>query len=178
MNIALFYALNANSESNEIIIAFALCVSQHIPYFLMGYSILGLIFGDKRVRITLSVTMLSASVSALLSWTIGYFAYMPRPFIDSVGYNFLNHEDSASFPSNHMMFMTVFALIFLQTGHRITGWFFLVLALLIGWSRIFLGVHYPIDVAGGALIAIVISLTLMKTLRSKINFGTINSAEP
>src|SRR5690554_159131 len=91
VNLALFYALNANSESNAIIIAFALFVSQYIPYFLMGYSILGLVLGDKRIRITLSVTLLSASVSALVSWIIGYFAYMPRPFIDSVGYNLLTH---------------------------------------------------------------------------------------
>lgn len=171
MNLALFYALNATSESNAAIVAFALFVSQYIPYFLMGYSILGLVFGDKRVRTTLSITMLAASISALVSWIIGYFAYTPRPFIDSVGYNLLIHKDNASFPSNHMMFMTVFALTFLQMGHRVTGWFFLVLALLIGWSRIFLGVHYPVDVAGGALIAIVVSVTLIKVLRSKTVLG-------
>ena len=34
------------------------------------------------------------------------------------------------------------------------GWFVLVLSILIGLSRLYVGVHYPTDVLGGAIIAI------------------------
>ena len=37
---------------------------------------------------------------------------------------------------------------------KAAGWFVLVLSILIGLSRLYVGVHYPTDVLGGAIIAI------------------------
>lgn len=34
------------------------------------------------------------------------------------------------------------------------GWFLLILSILIGLSRLYVGVHYPTDVLGGALVAV------------------------
>lgn len=96
--------------------------------------------------------------------------YVPRPFVDSVGHLLLDHKENTSFPSNHLMFMTIFATVFLLAKRIKTGLLFSLLALGIGWSRVFLGVHYPADIAGGALIGVIVSALLWRLLQPQLGF--------
>jgi undecaprenyl-diphosphatase len=58
-----------------------------------------------------------------------------------------------SFPSNHAL-NNFAAAVFLLRLFPAYKWFFLIVAILISISRIYLGVHYPSDVLGGALIGV------------------------
>ena len=170
MNTTIFLALNAGSDPSPAVVSLALIFSKYVPYFLMGYGALAFIFGGTRLRRPLVITLAAASVAAAISWLIGHYAYIPRPFVESVGHALLDHKDNASFPSNHMMFMTIFAATFLLAKHIKTGLLFGFLALGIGWSRVFLGIHYPADIMGGALLGVTVSILFWRLLHSRLGF--------
>lgn len=128
----------------------------------MIYCILAFLFGGEKTRSTLMITLCAAIVAALCSWLIGHYAYMPRPFVEQVGNTLLDHKDNASFPSNHTLFMSVFATIFLLNKKIKMGVLFLLLSVAMGWSRVYLGVHYPMDIAGAMLLAAVVSTIIWK----------------
>ena len=81
----------------------------------------------------------------------------PRPFSANPEWIALSTERSFSFPSGHSSNAAVTAF----TYARFFRWKalpFILLALLIAFSRLYLGVHYPSDVAAGIAEGIVFSL--------------------
>jgi undecaprenyl-diphosphatase len=66
-----------------------------------------------------------------------------------------------SFPSGHTATSFAAALILARAVPR-RAWLFYVLAAAIGFSRIYVGVHYPIDVLGGALLGLLVATALLR----------------
>ena len=69
-------------------------------------------------------------------------------------------EKDFSFPSGHAAtaFAAATVLTFFDKKRR---WFYYLVAVLIGYSRIYLGCHYFLDVITGALVGYIISQTLL-----------------
>jgi undecaprenyl-diphosphatase len=87
-------------------------------------------------------------VSLAISYAMGQFYSHPAPYI--VGYEtLLTDAPENSFPSQHTTVVFAFALVvcYLQARWR-DGLVALALASLVGISRVYVGVHYPIDIVG------------------------------
>ena len=100
-----------------------------------------------RVVLTVAVSMGSACLVRMLY-------YNPRPFVLGLGRMLIAHEPTSSFPSLHatFLFSMAFALL-LHKGLRGIALFVMLLGFATAWARIFVGVHYPLDMAGAFLTA-------------------------
>jgi membrane-associated phospholipid phosphatase len=94
----------------------------------------------------------------------------PRPTVGAIALSpFHFSYDYESFPSGHtaVAFALAFALARLEPRWR---WPALIFAVAVGASRVVLRVHYPGDVLGGALVAL-ITVRLLTT--ASANFGVV-----
>ncbi len=98
-------------------------------------------------------------LAMLLAWFIvrGISATwpMPRPFVLGLGHQWIAKEPSASFPSSHASIAwAIGAVGCLWTRHPLVRAGFLLSALLVAWSRVALGVHFPSDMVAGIALGV------------------------
>lgn len=136
--------------------------------FIFIISIL-LFFSKKKETKALGVLLIAGlTISFYATSTLKVIIARPRPFLVIPGA--IQHivENSFSFPSNHAASSFMAALLLSNRfRHYIV---FYLLASLVCISRIYLGVHYPTDVLGGAIIGTAIGYFLvyaLSTLNSK-----------
>jgi len=109
---------------------------------------------QKRWR-SLVYLLITALGSAFINRTAKEFWHRIRPDF----WTSLAPELDFSFPSGHAMTSTTLAIILLilawQSSWRWAAWIFGSLYVLtIGWTRLYLGVHFPSDILAGWMVAI------------------------
>ena len=111
------------------------------------------------------------SIAILISQCISHVYYHPRPFVMEVGRTLIYHAPNGSFPSDHMLIFSTIAFSYLFSAQRKLGGFLLIMAWLVAWSRVYLGVHFPLDMLGAFLLAFALNffgLTLWNLYKDKI----------
>lgn len=89
----------------------------------------------------------------------------PRPFLRYPSPPPLVHvARDQSFPSGHAAIAFACATVLTSVRPRLGPWLFL-LAAAIAWSRIYVGVHYPLDVLGGAVLGLLVGAVVIALLR-------------
>lgn len=113
-----------------------------------------------------SLLAISAGLGWFLTAIARFFIHARRPFEVMGQPPLIPHSPGGSFPSEHSVLAFVL-VAFIWKQNKSLGMISLILALLVGIGRIYVRIHYPIDIIGGALIGLGSFYLTAKFFRSK-----------
>lgn len=158
MNEGLFHAINGLAGQSGVLDAAGRLGAQDLLYVLAAVLlVLGLSTwrsshrtGSRMAIAGLLAVLTSLAIAVVLSrsW------YEGRPFItDSTTRLLVAHADDSGFPSDHVAVAAAAATVG-TLYRRSVGWLLGILVFAIAVSRVFVGVHYPGDVAAASVIGV------------------------
>ena len=170
INLSMFDALNAPAEPAAGVLMVAQFSAEYLLYLMALAMLVGWFFSGQKMRRALVVAGVTVIVGLALNHLIGLFIYHSRPFEIGVGHQFLPHVIENSFPSDHgtLVFSVAMGLLFTHGG-KVWGGIAFVAALVVAWSRVYLGVHWPLDMAGSLVVSAVSALFVLTVLSPAVD---------
>ncbi|MFM0380846.1 phosphatase PAP2 family protein [Paraburkholderia strydomiana] len=155
LNRALFLSINATPSAPVWLIDIARFIADDVIY-LVPLLLVALWLAGGEDRRAAAVRVCCAVLVALgINQLIGLGWMHPRPFMIGLGHTFIEHAPDSSFPSDHVTVLASGALTLLLAGERRYGLSMLLAGLAVAWARVFVGVHFPLDMAGAVAVACV-----------------------
>lgn len=171
INNELFLLINGSNPSDTALFIGNI-LAKYVVYIFPLYLLISWFRTDSNGREAIIQATITASAAIFISWLIAKFYFHPRPFVTGIGNQFLHHKANASFPSNHLSFIwAVCAGLYTYKSQRTAAIILALIGLPVAWARIFMGVHYPFDMLGAfvnALVAAFICLPLKNNLTMHI----------
>jgi undecaprenyl-diphosphatase len=153
-NNTLFLMLNASRHPNAMVLAVARLFAESAIWLVLLTLAVGWLCGSARIRTLMLEGTVSGLAGMLVNQTIALVWQHPRPFMVGLGHTYLPHAPDSSFPSDHATLIWAISLSLLSHRRtRLAGATLTALGLPVAWARIYLGVHFPFDMVGAALVA-------------------------
>ena len=159
-NQMVFLFLNAKLDASAADIEFAKFIAEDLICIMPFILVIAGLRGLWREGRSAYLDMVGAAMSGLLGLIINYFIsltwYHPRPLEMGIGQTLVTHIQDSSFPSDHLtlIWSVAFSLL-LHKQQRWIGLFIALLGIPVAWARIYIGVHFPLDIIGAAIVGLV-----------------------
>ncbi|MDO8570182.1 MAG: phosphatase PAP2 family protein [Candidatus Daviesbacteria bacterium] len=179
MNTALFFQIYNLSHQNPILDALMIFGADYLIFIVYFLILLFAVFGNSRDKKAFILSMLGLGMALILTQIIRIFVHEERPFVTLqiiplisinpwITFSFfsLGGVNLSSFPSVHTIIISVITFSYIYFKSKLSS--FLIFSLVwIAFARIYVGVHYPLDILGGILVgafSVFLTLQLRKLL--------------
>jgi undecaprenyl-diphosphatase len=142
-----------------------------LPLSLLVVWLRGDLPTDRR-RDAILVGVVTAGLAFLVGLILERTLSRPRPFVEAGFQPLFPHAADSSFPSDHTLVGVAMVGPLLVPSRKL-GVVLVAWALVVGLARVSAGVHYPSDVLGSAVLALVLDglvWVLSRPVRSRLNF--------
>jgi len=171
MDVFIFQKINDLAYISPIFDFVGIFFADYLPYILAG--ILIILFFWKKNRLMVITSVVAVVLSRLIfTEIIRFFYHHLRPYVvlETAKKLIAENADFKSFPSGHAAIFFALAMGVCFYNKKLGIWFFIG-AILMGIARIFVGVHWPSDIIGGAVVGIFSALIVNKLFFKK-KYGT------
>lgn len=148
LNLKIFEFINSGAGNSPALDTVMVFTAVYSPYILALLLIILFLFGTDRDKTSSITAAFSGAFALLLNQIIGFLYFSPRPFSLYPVNLLLPHAADASFPSDHTALAFAVALTILIWNKKL-GTMLVLFSFLIGISRVYSGLHYPLDILGG-----------------------------
>jgi undecaprenyl-diphosphatase len=164
LDLALFSLINAGAATPRWLIHLAAFISDVLPALLAGAFALGALF-VRAWRRPLLLGLLSLLLAWLVVTLLRSAIQVPRPASLGLGTQWASQGLRPGFPSMHATASFAFAMALAFARLRVPALVLCLVALLVAWSRVFLGLHFPSDVLAGALLGSLLAWAVERAAR-------------
>lgn len=170
-DIRVYHAINGLAGHNhildDIMIVFAkYAVEIYAIIFVVAWFTLPK--KDIKNRHALVVAGFSGILALLINVVISHVWFRPRPFTvlpHGTYTELVPHSNDASFPSDHTSGSFGFAAASWGKNQKWISYSFTILAVIVMFARVYVGVHYPTDVLAGMIVGVIASKIMWKFSR-------------
>ncbi|BCO09496.1 undecaprenyl-diphosphatase BcrC [Desulfolithobacter dissulfuricans] len=161
LNIQLFNWLHAGAGNRPVPDFLSVIGAEITPYLVIVCMAVFWFSTDRQGKRVLLEGAAVVTLGLLLNQLITVFYYHPRPYMLHLCQPLIPHAPETSFPSDHatLLFGASFALLF-RRGWWKQGLLFLILAVIGSWGRIYTGLHFPFDIMGSLVVALLCTVLI------------------
>lgn len=166
LNQAVFHFIYGLSHRNGFLDFVGIFFAEYLPYLLvLGFIILAYYQKGWRRKVYLFCEGALAVILArgLVTEIIRLFYHEERPF-SFYHLTALIGESGWSFPSGHAAWFFALAMTVWYANRKWGVWYF-ILTLVVGIARVYVGVHWPLDIVGGAAVGICSAMAIHALLK-------------
>ncbi|WP_441374301.1 phosphatase PAP2 family protein [Acinetobacter lwoffii] len=158
LNLYLFHILNVPDQASIWMIDYASLIAHDLVYLFLLIFAIAWFRGSYEVKTGIIKAFIFTAITLSISEVLSAILNTPRPFVIDIGRTLIEHAPTGSFPSNHMSIFSGIAFAYYFSPQRDLGRILIWTAWLVAWSRVYVGVHFPIDMLGAFLMAITVNL--------------------
>lgn len=157
-----FLAVNQYAGKMSLLDTVAIGAAELMPYLFIV--VLGVLWFSADIERKKSSVLAGCSVlvGLLISYAVSLFYFHPRPFMQKLGTSLVSHAPDTSFPSDHttLVFCIAIFLLFDRRTRKL-GTLLCLLSAIGGMARVYVGVHFPLDILGAAVVGGISSLLVL-----------------
>jgi undecaprenyl-diphosphatase len=170
-DLSVFNLINGFAYKHPFLDNIMIIFSKYVPYLFMGIIVVIYLFGiykkDINIRYAAISILLFTGINIFFAFIIGLIYFRPRPFISHKVKLLFTHIPDASFPSDHAT-GTMSIALGANRIHKKFGKVLIIISIIVGISRVYVGHHYPTDVLGGFVLVYITNLLYIKYAETKV----------